>query len=262
MAALAPIVTEAGGRFTGLDGVDGVHRATRPRATGCCTTTLLVASRLTRRLRAAAGSCRRTRATGSAGAQRLGVGAVDEVRPGDGARADRRWDAPGACQPVTSPFTTRAGRSGPSTRSVQPARSRTTPSASAADSSARVTVVPDCDHPTAPRAGRCSRRGGRARVPGSARAAAARRRPATRRRCAAVIGATPMPRVDQLGDELGGDTIGRSGFIFNVTTACSIDRSRPADARISLPSGPTWPFAAPRPAISAGPACRTSLVPS
>ena len=25
MAALAPIVTEAGGRFTGLDGVDGVH---------------------------------------------------------------------------------------------------------------------------------------------------------------------------------------------------------------------------------------------
>ncbi|WP_375494082.1 histidinol-phosphatase [uncultured Jatrophihabitans sp.] len=26
MAALAPIVTEAGGRFTGLDGVDGVHR--------------------------------------------------------------------------------------------------------------------------------------------------------------------------------------------------------------------------------------------
>ena len=25
MAALAPIVTEAGGRFTGLDGADGVH---------------------------------------------------------------------------------------------------------------------------------------------------------------------------------------------------------------------------------------------
>jgi histidinol-phosphatase len=27
MAALAPIVTEAGGRFTGLDGIDGVHRS-------------------------------------------------------------------------------------------------------------------------------------------------------------------------------------------------------------------------------------------
>ena len=37
MAALAPIVTEAGGRFTGLDGVDGVHRATPPRPTACCT---------------------------------------------------------------------------------------------------------------------------------------------------------------------------------------------------------------------------------
>jgi histidinol-phosphatase len=25
MAALYPVVTEAGGRFTGLDGIDGVH---------------------------------------------------------------------------------------------------------------------------------------------------------------------------------------------------------------------------------------------
>ena len=50
---------------------------------------------------------------------------------------------PASCQPVTRPSTTRAGRSGPRTRSVQPRRRRcTAPSASAADSSARVTVVP------------------------------------------------------------------------------------------------------------------------
>ncbi len=34
MAALAPIVTEAGGRFTGLDGVDGVHRGNAAASNG------------------------------------------------------------------------------------------------------------------------------------------------------------------------------------------------------------------------------------
>ena len=47
-----------------------------------------------------------------------------------------------SCQPVTRPSTTRTGRSGPSTRSVQPCDGRTSPSTVAADSSARVTVVP------------------------------------------------------------------------------------------------------------------------
>jgi histidinol-phosphatase len=34
MAALAPIVTEAGGRFTGLDGVDGVHQGSAAASNG------------------------------------------------------------------------------------------------------------------------------------------------------------------------------------------------------------------------------------
>jgi histidinol-phosphatase len=34
MAALAPIVTEAGGRFTGLDGVDGVLRGNAAASNG------------------------------------------------------------------------------------------------------------------------------------------------------------------------------------------------------------------------------------
>ncbi len=38
MAALDVIVREAGGRFTGLDGVPGPMAATRSRATGACTT--------------------------------------------------------------------------------------------------------------------------------------------------------------------------------------------------------------------------------
>jgi histidinol-phosphatase len=34
MAALAPIVTEAGGRFTGLDGVDGIHQGNAAASNG------------------------------------------------------------------------------------------------------------------------------------------------------------------------------------------------------------------------------------
>jgi histidinol-phosphatase len=34
MAALAPIVTEAGGRFTGLDGVDGVRQGDAAASNG------------------------------------------------------------------------------------------------------------------------------------------------------------------------------------------------------------------------------------
>ena len=34
MAALAPIVTEAGGRFTGLDGVDGVQQGNAAASNG------------------------------------------------------------------------------------------------------------------------------------------------------------------------------------------------------------------------------------
>ena len=43
MAALAPIVTEAGGRFTGLDGVDGVHRGSAAASNGLLHTQLLEA---------------------------------------------------------------------------------------------------------------------------------------------------------------------------------------------------------------------------
>jgi histidinol-phosphatase len=43
MAALAPIVTEAGGRFTGLDGVDGVHRGSAAVSNGLLHDALLAA---------------------------------------------------------------------------------------------------------------------------------------------------------------------------------------------------------------------------
>jgi histidinol-phosphatase len=34
MAAVAPVVTEAGGRFTGLNGVDGVHQGSAAASNG------------------------------------------------------------------------------------------------------------------------------------------------------------------------------------------------------------------------------------
>jgi histidinol-phosphatase len=43
MAAVAPIVTEAGGRFTGLDGVDGVHRGSAAASNGLLHQALLAA---------------------------------------------------------------------------------------------------------------------------------------------------------------------------------------------------------------------------
>ena len=43
MAALAPIVTEAGGRFTGLDGVDGVHQGSAAASNGLLHDDLLAA---------------------------------------------------------------------------------------------------------------------------------------------------------------------------------------------------------------------------
>ena len=43
MAALAPIVVEAGGRFTGLDGVDGVHRGNAAASNGLLHQALLAA---------------------------------------------------------------------------------------------------------------------------------------------------------------------------------------------------------------------------
>ncbi|MGI8664652.1 MAG: histidinol-phosphatase [Jatrophihabitans sp.] len=43
MAALAPIVTEAGGRFTGLDGVDGVHQGNAVASNGRLHRALLAA---------------------------------------------------------------------------------------------------------------------------------------------------------------------------------------------------------------------------
>jgi histidinol-phosphatase len=43
MAALAPIVTEAGGRFTGLDGVDGVHQGNAAVSNGLLHDALLAA---------------------------------------------------------------------------------------------------------------------------------------------------------------------------------------------------------------------------
>lgn len=45
MAALAPIVTEAGGRFTGLDGVDGVHSGNAAVSNGLLHDELLAALR-------------------------------------------------------------------------------------------------------------------------------------------------------------------------------------------------------------------------
>jgi histidinol-phosphatase len=43
MAALAPIVTEAGGRFTGLDGVDGVMQGNAAASNGLLHADLLAA---------------------------------------------------------------------------------------------------------------------------------------------------------------------------------------------------------------------------
>jgi histidinol-phosphatase len=43
MAALAPIVTEAGGRFSGLNGVDGVHQGNAAASNGLLHTELLAA---------------------------------------------------------------------------------------------------------------------------------------------------------------------------------------------------------------------------
>jgi histidinol-phosphatase len=43
MAALAPIVTEAGGRFSGLDGVDGVHQGNSAASNGLLHAALLAA---------------------------------------------------------------------------------------------------------------------------------------------------------------------------------------------------------------------------
>ncbi len=43
MAAVAPIVTEAGGRFSGLDGVDGVHRGSAAASNGLLHEALLAA---------------------------------------------------------------------------------------------------------------------------------------------------------------------------------------------------------------------------
>jgi FO synthase len=57
-----------------------------------------------------------------------------------------RWLAPGSCQPVTRPSTARTPRAGVITSGVQPAVARSRPSGPAADSSARVTVVPTGDH--------------------------------------------------------------------------------------------------------------------
>jgi histidinol-phosphatase len=45
MAALAPIVTEAGGRFTGLDGVDGVHQGNAAASNGLLHDALISALR-------------------------------------------------------------------------------------------------------------------------------------------------------------------------------------------------------------------------
>jgi histidinol-phosphatase len=43
MAALAPIVTEAGGRFTGLNGIDGVHQGNAAASNGLLHDELLAA---------------------------------------------------------------------------------------------------------------------------------------------------------------------------------------------------------------------------
>src|SRR4051794_10350117 len=53
-----------------------------------------------------------------------------------------RWDAFGSWNPVSRPSTTLTPRSGVITRSVQPRMATTRPCSSAADSSARTTVVP------------------------------------------------------------------------------------------------------------------------
>jgi histidinol-phosphatase len=43
VAAVAPIVTEAGGRFSGLDGVDGVHQGSAAASNGLLHGALLAA---------------------------------------------------------------------------------------------------------------------------------------------------------------------------------------------------------------------------
>ena len=91
---------------------------------------------------AAAGSCRRTRATGSRPVRGLGRPPAPAPVPAT-AVSRSRCEAPSSCQPVIRPVTTRAGRAG----ADAPARSArcwpaTRPPGTAALSSARVQVVP------------------------------------------------------------------------------------------------------------------------
>jgi hypothetical protein len=66
------------------------------------------------------------------------------------AASSSRCEAPASCHPVIRPSTTRIGRSGPSTRSVHPPAARTRPPIVAADSRARVAVVPTEDASNSP----------------------------------------------------------------------------------------------------------------
>ena len=61
-----------------------------------------------------------------------------------------RCDDSGSCSPVRSPSIARMPRSGVTTRLVHPSPAATAPSGRATVSSARTTVVPDCDDATAP----------------------------------------------------------------------------------------------------------------
>ena len=147
MAALYPIVTEAGGRFTGLDGTDGVLGADAAASNGVLHDALLAALATRsadrsrgRRVRAAAGSCRRTRATGTA---RRGV-PVGRARPClAGHRLEQVEVGRARRVPAGDQAADHARRTvRPEHQVGPPARARTVPCRSAADSSARVTVVP------------------------------------------------------------------------------------------------------------------------
>ena len=110
------------------------------------------------------------------------------------ASSSSRCEAPASCQPVIRPSTTRTGRSGPRTRSVQPSAACTKPLLVVADSRARVAVVPTAI--TRPPVS-CVRFTNRAVVRGTSNSSATGGSPASVEETPAcsVIGAIVMPDV-------------------------------------------------------------------
>ena len=155
-------------------------------------------------VRAAAARCRRTRATGSRARPLRWYAAATSAGPAT-ASSSSRCEAPASCQPVIRPSTTRGGRSGPSTRSVQPVAACTVPSGSAADSSSAGHRGADGDHP--PDRLAVSGSTSRAVAGGTSNGSAAGGSPCSAEDTPAcrVIGAITIPDDDQRRHQLGAE---------------------------------------------------------